>query len=1299
MRVGRLSRTVANSVRRIGIAACGLSALVLAGGTVADSSPSAVVNWLTTADGLPNSAVEALARDRHGYIWIGTQGGLVRHEGLELNVLRRNPDRIDSLPGNNVLSLLAASDGSVWAALSGQGVVRLEGTQVVQHWAPEGRGGALRGRYVWSMAEACDGSIWGVYAVDGMVRLDPATGRSQHFRPDQAGLPEQGFGVQLAVDRRCRLWLLRTDGLWRVDADPPHAAHRVLGAGETELSVFLTLELADDDTAFVGGQGGMLEIGLRQAGSGSVDLARQWPIERTIGAIRSAGDGRLWLGFRSGLALLDPESGRQEAFRGEFGNPLGTAMITDVLVGAEGEVWVASNGAGVARLPPGWRGFRSYSLVDGQQRAARVTAVDQRGGVIWVGTADSSLLALDLVTGQGRPIGTLPSDQSGHIIDLHAGERHIWVLQRRYLVRHDAQTGDEVVFEEIARDRARQYEFIESAGSDRLWLADDNGRLRLLDAGGSLLDAWYAGAGADRSISGSLLRDIRLGPDGRWWLLGSRTLYRQAPSGRFVPVHRSSDGDFSTLAFDGRALWLASDSMLEQFRIGPARLERLARFTADDGLPAGQMHALIPRPDRLWILTSIGLARLELSGGRFRLFSGREGLRQTQFNPRSTVDLGDGRFAAGTDEGLLVVDPAAIASASSPPPVYVTALRAGDRVLRLKPDDVARPRFEWDRNSLEFRFQALSYIDPSQNRYRVRLDGWDLDWQEFAGRTSRFYSNLPAGRYRFQVQAANVDGVWNRSGDAIDFEIAPPPWRSAPAWAAYAVMALAFTGLGWRSLTARRVRRESLRRMQAHQQLADLQRALLERLNRSLDPERLGAEIAEAACDLADTRPGHVLFVHPGLPRDLRSFGDSEDCVDPDRIDAARRDGGPGTLMSLGDADQPLARVWLPELDAERRAPVQARLDLFAQVAGQVLENARLFVEVRNLAREARQASDAKSEFLATMSHEIRTPLHGLLGMMELMDRDDLDSGSLETLRTMRASGRQLERILNDILDLSRIEAGRVELDVQAFDLLAMLERVAELHAPSADAAGLVLRLRVESDLPVMALGDADRIAQIVGNLISNAVKFTPSGAVQLEAWLDREDRLCLAVSDTGPGIDARVQRELFEPFTQLEGGTTRRHSGTGLGLAISRRLVEAMDGEIGLTSRSGHGSRFTLRLPLAGLQRQPPFSSGLLAGVRLATALEAADHRDVRRLARRWSIEIQRLGRTPHDFDVLVYRHREIDSATLERVRSAGIACWHLGEPDPGIESPAVLLRRPLTEPRLIGALIDRALSRISAG
>ena len=235
-------------------------------------------------------------------------------------------------------------------------------------------------------------------------------------------------------------------------------------------------------------------------------------------------------------------------------------------------------------------------------------------------------------------------------------------------------------------------------------------------------------------------------------------------------------------------------------------------------------------------------------------------------------------------------------------------------------------------------------------------------------------------------------------------------------------------------------------------------------------------------------------------------------------------------------------------------------------------------------AREAAEAANrAKSTFLANTSHELRTPLNGVLGMARLARQPGLDGVRRQRyLDLMVDSAKSLADILSDTLDLAKIEAGKLVLDLQPFDLRAMLQATMTSYRPLADSTGLVLSLHVDDAVPGQVLGDALRVRQIVVNYLTNALKFTPQGAVQVRLTVAGEHRLRLAVQDTGVGLSPDVQGKLFTPFTQADASTTRRHGGTGLGLAICRELATRMDGEVGVTSDVGHGATFwaELRLP-----------------------------------------------------------------------------------------------------------------------
>jgi len=299
-----------------------------------------------------------------------------------------------------------------------------------------------------------------------------------------------------------------------------------------------------------------------------------------------------------------------------------------------------------------------------------------------------------------------------------------------------------------------------------------------------------------------------------------------------------------------------------------------------------------------------------------------------------------------------------------------------------------------------------------------------------------------------------------------------------------------------------------------------------------------------------------------------------------------------------------LKRMNDTERDAQRRAAASlsdaAAFALALSIAAAIATALLIFLpmerrvltaqaELEERRRSAERASQAKTQFLATMSHEIRTPMNGVLGMADVLGATAMTPEQREMLDVIIGSGAALVQLIDAVLDLSKIEAGRFEITAQPFDLRRVCEDVAMLFSGAAAAKGVTMTCDVEAAVAASYGGDEGAIRQALSNLIGNAVKFTERGEVRLSVRV-APDGVALIVADTGVGVPQDAQARIFDSFEQADPTTTRRFGGTGLGLAIVKRLAEAMGGAVSLESAPGMGSTFTLRLPLrpTGPESQP---------------------------------------------------------------------------------------------------------------
>lgn len=347
--------------------------------------------------------------------------------------------------------------------------------------------------------------------------------------------------------------------------------------------------------------------------------------------------------------------------------------------------------------------------------------------------------------------------------------------------------------------------------------------------------------------------------------------------------------------------------------------------------------------------------------------------------------------------------------------------------------------------------------------------------------------------------------------------------------------------------------------------------------------------------------------IEPGNPFTfLADFLDEADLVWAEGRDARRRSGmwieedADGTRYhfsaeALTLRGRPLLFVrWLGEEGEEFERALRSVREQRLEGAYEAQRDEELKAELLKAKNRAEALSDAKSTFLANMSHEIRTPMNAVIGLTEVLLSSNPRHDQAEYLELIAESGESLLQIINDILDLSKIEAGKVEIEVEAFDLERLVGDLIGTLAVRAHAKGIELNYLMDAEVPTVVEGDSLRLRQVLVNLIGNALKFTDRGEVVLALTRDDQGRVRFGIRDTGGGIPEDRQKQIFEAFSQADGSIARKHGGTGLGLSISARLVGLMGGHLDLTSELGVGSDFHFSIPLreAELVEAPPTES-----------------------------------------------------------------------------------------------------------
>ncbi len=1176
---------------------------------------------------LSHNTVMVIIEDDQGKLWLGTEGGGLNHFDPSAKTFvhyRHDPEDEKSLPNDRVRALFEDGSGRLWVGTDGGGISRLEPAtgDFVNYRHDPADPRSLSSDLARHMIEDSSGRLWVGTDGGGISVLDPESGefiRHRHDAGDATSLSSDRVKT-LFVDRAGVIWVGTYDGgLNRVDRYP--------GSSEATFTHFrhdpqdpASLS-ADGVWAIFQDRDGVLWLGTHRGLSewrpASESFARYQhdpadPMslsEGNVSSIIQDRGGVLWVGTLSGLSKWNTNFGSISHYRHRESAPerLSADLVTSFAEDSSGAVWIGTWSGGLNRLEPATGDFGHYRhdpLDPGSLSDDRIMSlhVDPRG-VLWVGTFNGGLNRFD-TAGVGRDTASVGRDAAGT-----EGTFASFV--------HDGADPGSLAFNGVT--------LIHTDHLGELWVATYRGGLSRFDGAATAVPGEAGSFVHHRhdpedptALSSDIVIALHEDTTGMFWVgtegLGLNLF--DPTIGEVIAHYRHDPEDPRSLSNDtpwviredaGGDLWIGTQGGgLNRWSAVDRRAGRanFKRYSKNDGLPSDHLYGiLLDGAGHLWISSNRGLSRFDPATERLENFDSSHGLQNEEFNFAAVLRAESGRMYFGGLNGFNAFHPEQVHRNEHVPPVVLTEfLKFNDPVDLGQPLSNLRDlSLDYQDYVVAFEFSALDYTAPERNRYLHKLEGFDRDWVDSGKMRRATYTNLAPGDYTFRVKASNNDGVWNEEGVALAIRVEPPPWRTWWAYSLYSLASACALLLFSQAQARKRQRAAELARANAVLQEEVAQRqAKEEALERAKQKAQSYFDVAGVITVVIGHR-GTVSLINQkgcevlGYPEEEIVGKNWADCFVHEDHREIIKAGLEGAGSSGRETDVNLPEDAYQYLVVTRSGEERiiewhtTRLPSEDGTPAGTLSSGSDITQVQRLKKEketAESASRAKSQFLANMSHEIRTPMNGLLGMIELLLDDELSERQRKFAHTARQSARNLLDLLNDILDFSKIEAGKLELEIVDFDLRELIQEVAELFAEPCHEKNLELLYNLADEVPVALRGDPIRLRQILSNLVSNAIKFTEGGEVEMRVVSTEDDGgeagIRIEVRDTGIGLDPKVRGRIFEAFHQADGSTTRKYGGTGLGLSISTELVALMGGRMGVESESGEGSTFWFTVYLA---------------------------------------------------------------------------------------------------------------------
>ncbi len=1061
---------------------------------------------LTINDGLSQNLVEKIAQDHQGFIWLGTNDGLNRYDGKELRVYRNDPTLPGSISGNDIHNIFQSKKGDLWVLANGINVYNRHRDTFNQVSGPSILKSHLND--ITHISEDRNGDIWIVVNGVGLFRIhekgtaNHASDNNVDNQPSTSYVftgpylvdmkkqksDDTNLFLDILVDQENTMWVATKSGIHNLYAkssgefpNPKEAVFNNIDIGlQLEKEPQISILEDKNETLWFGTHFGMVKHSLNKNDEDSFYVysypdglfEQSW--KGAVSDIEEDENGVLWMGTYAGLLLFEPKTGLYKKIVNIPGNDasIGVNNIRCIYRDKGNLMWVGTAGMGADKTKINYKSFSHHldKSFNGNIHSTYSIALDN-SNKIWFIDSDGIVFQYDQMLKSLDRYDFAPSAPTIACDILIDKQNDMYFGAGKYLYHQTSSTGKLTKHtlwkSEHIYDPADSVPLIHIDQQDQIWLCNTGNLFHFNPINGKIKRHKILFGNLEKV--NSLYRD----KNGVFWIGTMKGLIRYNILTNRQDLFDQTTNSKATLPFnqifdiephpDSSLLWIATGGG-GFFSFDRETLE-IKHFTVRNGLANNFVYCiLIDDAGHLWLSTNLGISRFDPSDNSFTNYTVEDGLQSNEFNRYSKYKSKSGEFFFGGINGITAFFPNQIKSNPHVPQIIITDFYLSNKPINQFQKEsplyaainvTEKIELNHNQNNVSFRFTALDFLEPKNNKYSYFLKNFDKNWVDAGTNGYASYTNLPPGDYVFQAKGSNNDEIWNEQPKQIYITIHPPFWQTWWAYMIYILLAILV-----------------------------------------------------------------IYFIHKSQ---------------------------------------------------------KARIVLHEQLKYEKRESQKLT-----------ELDEFKSQFFTGISHEFRTPLTLILGNLDDWIKETDQEAVREKFKSLKKYSFELMQLVNQLLDLARVESGQWKLNYEYSDIVTQVKGIISQFKHHASQKRISLDLYSAVDELYMDL-DQSSVQKILQNLISNAIKFSPPDQkIQInlryqytKEWKNSIPALQIEVIDKGVGIEEKHLSNIFNRFYQVKRSKSHDHTGFGIGLWFCKELVEKLNGRISVKSEINSGSTFTIELPV----------------------------------------------------------------------------------------------------------------------